>query len=89
MTCLLPSKVNLADLNLGAFLDHKGDADRGRRNRPNLGADGGELASVFGQQFLDRHFGFLDLGGIVLALWGQSDLRVLEAVEHVAVGNRT
>ena len=85
---LVADEGNLADFDLGPFLHHERDAHRGRRNGANFGADGGELPAVLGQQFLDRDFGFLDFGGIVLAFHRQPDFAFLEAVQHVAVGDR-
>ena len=52
-------------------------------------ADGRKLAAVFRQQPSDRNFRLLDARGIVLALHHQPHLVLLEAVEDVAVGNRT
>ena len=40
-------------------------------------------------KFFDRDFRLLDARGIVLALNDQSDFVLLEAVENVAIGNRT
>ena len=76
------------NLDLGPFLDHKRDGDGGRRDGSNFGADGGELMPVFREQFLQHNFRLLDFGGIVLALYRESDFAVLEAVEHVAGGDR-
>ena len=86
---LVAFELDLAHFNLGAFLDHKRDADRGRRNLPYFRPDGGELAAMFRQQAFDRHFRLLYFRGIVLAFHRQADFRFLEAVEHVAGGNRT
>ena len=86
---LVAFELDLADLDLGPFFDHKRDPDRGRRNLPYFRADGGKLPPMFGQQAFDRHFRFLDFRRIVLTLHRQADLRFLEAVEHVAGGNRT
>src|SRR5208337_1463683 len=52
------------------------------------GSNRGELAPVLGQQSLQGNFGLLDLRGIVLAFHRESDLAVLEPVEHVAGRNR-
>src|SRR5229473_5978882 len=65
---LVAHKSKLANSDLGAFLHHKSDADLGGRDGPLLGAYGGELPPVLGQQFLDRYLSLFDLGGIVLAL---------------------
>ena len=81
-------ETDVADLDLRAFLDHEGDGDGGGRDGTDFGADGGELTAVFGEQSFQDDFGFLDFGGVVLALDRQPDLAVLEAVEHVAGGDR-
>ena len=44
--------------------------------------------SVLGQQFLQHDFRFLHLRGIVLVLHREPDLALLEAVEHVGLGDR-
>ena len=85
---LVADKSDLADVNFGTFFHHEGDANLGRRNRADLGAHGGELPAMLGQQFFDRYLGLFDLGGVVLALRGQTDLAVLEAIQDVALGNR-
>ncbi len=85
---LVADEGDLADLDLGSFLDHEGQAHRSRRDGTHFGGDGGELAAVRGQQLLDDHFRALHLGGIVLALLGQADLALLELVEHVALRHR-
>ena len=64
---LLPSKLDLADFDLGSFLDHEREPDRDGRNLADFGPDGGELAAVLGQQFFHHDFGLLNLGRIVLA----------------------
>ena len=86
---LVAFELDLADLDLRPFLDHKRNADRRRRNLPNLGANRGELPPMLGQQALDRNFRLLDARRIVLTLDHQADFVLLEAVEHVAVRNRT
>ena len=51
-----------------------------------IGLDGGELVAVLGQQLLqDGCMRACDLGGVVLALHGEADLLLLEAVEHVGL----
>ncbi len=80
-------EADASNLDLGPFLNDESDADGGGRDGPDFGADGGELASVLGEQFLEDNFGLLDLGGIVLVLHRESDFALLEAVEHVAGGN--
>src|SRR5581483_1104767 len=86
---LVADEPDLADLDFRALFDHKGNSNSGGRNRPNFGSYDRELPAVFGKQFLDRHLGFLDLGGIVLAFYSQADLALLEPVEHVAGRDRT
>ena len=86
---LVALELDLAHLDLGTFLDHKRDSDRSRRNLPYFGANGGKLPAMFRQQALDRHFRFLHFRRVVLILHGQPDLRFLEAVQHVAGGDRT
>ena len=81
------AETDAPDLDLGPFLNDESDADGGGRDGADFGADGGELTTMLGEQFLEDNFGLLDLGGIVLALDRESDLALLEAVEHVAGGN--
>ncbi len=85
---LVVLELDAAHLHLGAFLNHEGDGNGSRRNLPNLGADGGELAAVLGQQVLDHNLGALDAGWIVLAFLGKRDLAFLESVQHVGLRNR-
>ena len=49
---LVALKLDPANFDLGTFFHHEGDAYGGRRNGMNLGANGGELASVLGKQLL-------------------------------------
>jgi hypothetical protein len=56
---LVALELDLAHLNLRAFLDHKRDANCGGRNLPDLGADGGELPAVFRQKAFYRDFRLL------------------------------
>jgi hypothetical protein len=84
---LVAAEADVANLDLGPLFDDEGDADGSGRDGTDFGADGGELAPVLGEQFLEHDFGLLDLGGIVLALDRESDLAVFEAVEHVAGGD--
>ncbi len=81
---LVALEFDLADFDLRTFLDHKGHATAAGGMGRYFGADGGELAAVLGQQFLERDFGLLDLGGIVLAFRTEADFALLEAVENVA-----
>ena len=78
----------MPNLNLGAFFNDEGYSDGVRRDGTDLGTNGSELASVLGKQFLDHNFGFLHLRGIVLALHRECHFALLEAIEHVAGGNR-
>src|SRR5438105_2438318 len=80
-------KADLAHFDLGAFLHHKRHAYRRRRNRPHLRPDRGELVSVLALQLFQRDLGLLHFGGIVLALHAQPDFALLEAIEHVALGD--
>src|ERR1035441_849514 len=73
--------------DLGPLLNDESDADGGGRDGPHFGADGGELASMLGEQLLEDNFGLLDLRGFVLILNREPDFALLEAVEHVAGGN--
>src|ERR1019366_842497 len=75
-------------LNLRPFANHERDADGVGRNRAHLGANRRELTPVLREQLFQRHFGLLDLGRVVLVLHRQSHFAILEAVEHVAGGNR-
>ena len=86
---LVPLELDLADLDLRSFFDHEGDTDGGRRDLTHFGFDRGELASVLGKQILDGNFRFLYACGVILTLNDEADLVLLEAVEHVAIGDRT
>src|ERR1700683_2215230 len=85
---LIAFELNFADLDLGPFLDHKCDTDRSGRNLAHFGADRSEEASMLREQILDRDFRLLDARGIVLAFDHQADFILLEAVQHITVGNR-
>src|SRR5581483_9201733 len=80
---LVAGEGDLADLDGGAFLDVEGELDRGRRYGFYLGADDGVLMAVLTEHLLEDDFGVLDLGPVELALDGDADLFLLEAVEHV------
>ncbi len=73
---LIAGENNLADFDLRALLDHEGEAQGSGRNGPNLGADGGELTAVLGEQLLDHHLSAFDLGGVVLAFDRKAPLYV-------------
>src|SRR5208283_1634425 len=75
-------------LDLRPLLDDESDGDGIRRNVALFGADSGELTTVLGEQLLQHNLGLLDFCGIVLAFNRESDLALLEPVEHVAGGNR-
>ena len=84
----IAAELNFSDFDLRAFLDDEGEADGGGRNGADFGANDGKLAAVLGEQIFEYDFGFLDFGGIVLALDGETDLTLLEFVEHIAGGDR-
>src|ERR1051325_5417565 len=88
LNVLIAFEFDFTDFNLGPFFDYEGDANCGWRNLPDLRPNRGKLPAMLGQQLFDRHFRLLDTRGIVLALYDQADLVLLEAVENVAVGNR-
>ncbi len=48
-----------------------------------LGADGGELVTVLGEEILEDGLGALDAGGVVLAFDGEADLGFLEALGDI------
>src|SRR5436190_1944175 len=73
------------DLDLGPFTDDESHAHRCRWNRPNFGADGSELVSVFRQQRFDHNFGMLDLRRIVLRFGRKGDFVLFEPVENVTL----
>ncbi len=50
---LIAGELDLAHLDRGAFLNVEVDGDRGRRNRLDVGLDGGELVAVLGEQLAD------------------------------------
>ena len=81
-------EADFSHFYLRAFMDDEEDADGGGGNGMDFGADGGELAAVFSQQFFDGDFGFLDFGGVVLVFNAEADFAVLEAVEDIAGGDR-
>src|ERR1039458_3227128 len=86
---LVAFELDLADFDLRSFLDHECEADRSGRNLPQFCANGGELPPVFGKQVLDGNLCLLEAGGIVLTFDHQAYFVLLEAVEHVAIRNRT
>ena len=65
----------------------KVELDRGGRDGLHFGADDGVLVAVLAEHLLDDDLGALELGGVVLALDGESDLLLLEAVEDVRDGD--
>src|SRR6185437_16303055 len=83
---LVAGEANLAHHDLGAFLHVKINFDGSRRNLLDIGLDGGKLVSVLAEHLLQHINGAGDAGGIVLALLGDADLFLFEAVQHV--GNR-
>src|SRR6516225_8880655 len=86
---LVALELYFANFDLRPFFHHERNADSRRRDRAHLSADGGELASVLRQQLLDDNLRSLQARGVVLALYGKADFALLEAIEHVTVGNRT
>ena len=80
---LVAAEMNLAHFDGRAFLDVEVHLHRGRRNGLDLGLDGGELVAVLRQNVLEHSLGPLDARGVVLALDGEANLFLLEAVEHV------
>jgi hypothetical protein len=86
---LVALELDPAHLDLGTFLDHKCDPDRGRRNLPYFRSNRCKLPAMLGQQAFDGHFGLFYFGGVILTFHRQSDLRLFEAVEDIAAGNRT
>ena len=57
-----------AHFDLRAFAHHECDSDGCWGNGADFGPYRGELVTVLGFQLLNRHFGVLDLGWIVLRL---------------------
>src|SRR5215467_13803372 len=86
---LVALEADVADLNLRALAHHERDADSRRGNGANLGSNRRELPPMLREQSLQRHFRFLDLGGVVLVLDRKPDLAFLETIEHIAGRNRT
>ena len=84
---LVAHEANLADLYCRAFLDIEVDLHRSRRNGLDVGLDGGELVTVFGQDVFEDGLGALYLGCVVLALDGQANLFLLEPVENIGGGD--
>ena len=80
---LIAGELDLADFDRRAFLDVEVDLHRGGRNGLDVGLDGGELMAVLGEQFREDVLRAHHLGGIVLALNGETDLLLLEAIEDV------
>ncbi len=80
--------IDLADLDLGAFVYVEGDLERGRGNLADFRLDGGELPAALREVFLQHHRRALHLVGIVLRLDRQPDLPLLEPVEHFRYRDR-
>ena len=81
---LVAGEADVADLDRRAFLDAEVDLHRGRRNGLDVGLDGGELVSVFGQQLLQDDVRARD--AVVGSYWlfdGEADLLLLESVENI------
>src|SRR5579863_2639354 len=76
-----------ADLDLRSFVNREYELDSiGRRDFLVGWLYHRELVAVFGLELLDGHFGFLNLGGIKLALDRKAYLAVLEAIENIRFG---
>ncbi len=77
-----------ADFHCRAFLDVEGQGDPGGRDGLDFGGDARELVAVLAEQLFQDDFGTLDLGGVVLAFNRDGNLRLLEALEHIGLGDR-
>ena len=86
---LIALKLDLAYLNLRAFLHYKRNAHGRRRNLPDFRTHIRKLASMLPQQSLQHHFRALHFCGIVLAFLREADLRQLEPLQNVAGCHRT
>ncbi len=80
---LIAGELDLADFDRRAFLDIEVDLHRGGRNGFDVSLDDGELVAVLGEQLCQYRLGTHHLGGVVLALNGEADLFLFEAVENV------
>ncbi len=84
---VISAEGDLAHLHGRPFLHVEDQLDRGRRNVLDLGAYGRKLVAVLGQHFPDHGDGVRDPCRVVLALDREPDLLLLEAVEHVGLGD--
>ena len=76
--CLFPTNLIWPTFTLGPSFTTNGDADLGRRDRLNFGANSGDLAPVSGKQFFQGYFRLLYFRGIVLALRDNPTFRSLK-----------
>ena len=86
---VVAGELDVADFNFRAFLNLE-DEDDGVAGSDALvlRRDGGELAAVLAEQFLQDDFGFLDARRVEAAFDGEADFALFEAIENVGLGDR-
>ena len=73
---------DVADLDLGAFINGKRDIYAARRHLAQLRCDSSVLVAALGFIFLKNVAGTLHFAGIVLGFRRQADVALFEAVEN-------
>ena len=86
---LVAFEADLANLDLWPFFDYEGHVNTVCARTVDFSTDIRELPAMLGQHLFQHHFSTLHLRGIVLALLAHADFRLLVAVEHVRLRDRT
>ena len=81
MEKILLRNIDVPDFHLRAFVDAKDDFEGRRRNLPDVGRYGRELAAALREVLLQDVRGTLYLRGIVLRFDTKADLTFFEAVQ--------
>src|SRR5579871_5664045 len=85
---IVPFESDVADLDLGTFVDLEDDLKRRGRHLMDVGLDSGELAAALRQVLLQHIPGALHLVRIVLRFDAQSHAAFLEPVENFRHSDR-
>ena len=80
---LIPKDGDVADLNLGTFLDLENNFKRGGRNPAKFRVHDGEFVAAFREKLLQDNGCMVDHVRIVLRLHNQPDLLLLEPIQNV------
>ncbi len=85
---LVTGEGDVAHLDLGALIHVKRQLHRTGRQRRGSSLDGGVLAPMLGEQFLDGHFGMFHDGRIVGAVHREAHVTRLVAIQNVGLRDR-